>query len=175
MEEIRTLAGHAPVEYQVEIDGTPVSVRVTSDATLEIDGRAFHIDISAIEGLSNYSLLLNNASYEVVIEEKHGTYYALVRGKVHRIKVSDAATTVLPHGANVLPAGEAVMRAPMCGVVVEVPVTVGQAVEMNQIIVILESMKMENEIRCSRAGIVRELRVQAGAMVRESDILAIVG
>lgn len=175
MEEVRALAGHAAIAYQVEVDGTPVTVQFTSDATLYIGGHAFRPDVSAIEGLPLYSLLLDGASYEVVIDEKDGTYYALVRGKVHRIKVSDRTARTSPYATSVSPPSEAVIRAPLCGLVVEVPVTVGQAVEANQVITILESMKMENEILSPRSGIVQEVRVQAGSIVHEGDILVKVG
>lgn len=174
MEEIRALVGHTTT-YQVEIDGTPVAVQFTSDATLHIDGHTFHLDVSAIEGLPLYSLLLDNASYEVVIDEKDGTCYALVRGQVHQIRVSDRTMGLSTCAVSAPPASEAVIRAPMYGLVVEVPVSVGQAVEMNQAIVILESMKMLNEIRSSCTGIVREIRAQVGSTVREGDILAVVG
>lgn len=175
MEEVRALVGHPPITYQLEVDGTSITVQLTSDTTVQIDEHTFCSDVSAIEGLPLYSLLLDNASYEVVVDEKDGICYALVRGKVHRIKVSDRATQISPYGTGAPSAGETVIRAPMCGLVVEVPISVGQTVEINQVITILESMKMENEILTPRAGIVRELRAQTGSVVREGDTLAIVG
>jgi biotin carboxyl carrier protein len=63
------------------------------------------------------------------------------------------------------------IHAPLSGLVVDIPVLEGQAVDENQIVLILESMKMENEIRTPRAGTVREVKVQAGAVVRDGDVL----
>jgi len=175
LENTRTLVGGTPITYRVEVDGTPVTVDLMPDGTLHMEGRAFHLDVSEIQGLSLYSLLLDDASYEVVVDEKDGTYYALVRGKVHRVQVSGPAAQAALRAKSAMPAGDAVIRAPLCGLVVEVPVSAGQMVEADQIVLILESMKMENEIRTPRDGKVRDVRVQAGSIVRDGDILLVVG
>jgi len=66
------------------------------------------------------------------------------------------------------------IRAPMPGVVVAVPVAAGQSVATGQVLIILESMKMENEVRASRAGVVQAVRVRAGDMVNGRQVLAVV-
>jgi biotin carboxyl carrier protein len=63
------------------------------------------------------------------------------------------------------------VRAPMPGRVVRVPVVPGQAVEARQAVVVVEAMKMENELRAPRAGIVRALHVQAGDSVDAGQLL----
>ena len=174
MESSRTLDGDRPITYRVEIDGTPVTVDLMPDGTLHMEGRVFRLDVSEIQGLSLYSLLLDDASYEVVVDEKDGKYYALVRGKVHRIQVFNGAGPVTLKDRGAAPQGEVVVRAPLCGLVVEVSVSAGHPIEEGQVVLILESMKMENEIRAPRAGTVRDVRVQAGAVVRDGDVLLIV-
>jgi len=174
LEEIRALVGYGPITCQVQVDGTPVNVEFTSDGTLHIEDHTFHVDVAEVAGSSLYSLLIDDASYEVAIDEEGGTYYALVRGKVLRIKVQGRASATSSCGTDTPSTGEVVVRAPMCGQVIEVAVAVEQSVEMNQGILTLESMKMEIGIRSPRAGIVREVRVKAGNIVREGDILAVV-
>lgn len=174
MEGTWTLDGGRPITYRVEVDGTPMTVTLMPDGTLSMEGRTFRLDVSEIQGLSLYSLLVNEASYEVLVDERGGTYYALVRGKAHRIQVRDD----LPqHALGRAPAaeGEAVVRAPLCGLVVDIPVCEGDRVEENQLVAILESMKMENEIRAPRPGTVRAIRAKAGAIVREGDPLLTIG
>lgn len=174
MESLRALDGGRPITYRVEVDGTPMTVTLMSDGTLLIEDRTFTLDVSEIQGLSLYSLLVNEASYEVLVDERGETYYALVRGKVHRIRVQDTPAHPWPaHKAE--PTGDIVVRAPLCGLVVEIPVGEGDRVEENQVVVILESMKMENEIRAPRSGTVAGIRVQAGAVVREGDPLLTIG
>ncbi len=170
MESPRTLDGGRPITYRVEVDGTPITVTLMPDGTLVMEDRAFTLDVSEIQGLSLYSLLVNEASYEVLVDERGGTYYAMVRGKAHRIQVHDDLPQQ-PRARAAVAEGEVIVRAPLCGLVVEVCVGQGDRVEENQLVAILESMKMENEIRAPRPGTVRGIQAQAGAVVREGDPL----
>ena len=151
-----------------------MTVTLMPDGTLTLEGRTFSLDVSEIQGLSLYSLLVNEASYEVLVDERSGTYYALVRGKVHRIQVHDDLPRQSRPRAEAAQS-EVVVRAPLCGLVAEVCVKEGDRVEEDQVVAILESMKMENEIRAPRSGAVGDIRVQAGAVVREGDALLTIG
>ena len=71
-------------------------------------------------------------------------------------------------------AGSGSIEAPMQGTIVKVLVEVGQAVEAGVGIVVLEAMKMENQINADKAGTVKEIRVAAGDTVGGGDILAII-
>jgi acetyl-CoA/propionyl-CoA carboxylase, biotin carboxylase, biotin carboxyl carrier protein len=66
------------------------------------------------------------------------------------------------------------VEAPMQGTIVKVLVEVGQAVEVGAGIVVLEAMKMENQINAEKAGTVKEIRVTAGDTVGGGDVLAII-
>jgi biotin carboxyl carrier protein len=176
LEEIQARIGVAPITDRVAVHETPLDIQFISEGTLRVDGRTVRIDVAAIQDLSLYSLLLDNASYEVVVDEREGVYYALVRGQMYRVKAtngnaSDKRPAATP---SARPACRSVIRAPLCGLVVDVPAQVGQPVQPNQVLVVLESMKMENEILAPSSGVVREVRTKAGAIVREGDILAIV-
>jgi biotin carboxyl carrier protein len=63
------------------------------------------------------------------------------------------------------------LKAPMPGLVVAVPVHEGQPVEKGEVLVILESMKMQNELRSPRQGMVARLRVTSGDRVEKKDTL----
>jgi biotin carboxyl carrier protein len=67
--------------------------------------------------------------------------------------------------------GEMVIRSPMPGMIIAVPVEEGQAVEAGQTLVILESMKMENELKAPRAGTVHVVNVKAGDSVEQNKRL----
>ncbi len=70
--------------------------------------------------------------------------------------------------------GPIIITAPMSGRIASLKVEVGGRAEEGQSLVILEAMKMENEIACPRRGIVREIYVHAGALVKAGDKLALV-
>ena len=69
------------------------------------------------------------------------------------------------------PSGEISIRAPMPGLVVAIPVKLGQKIEKGDVLVVLESMKMENELKAPRAGIVSQVRVQSGQGVEQHQTL----
>jgi acetyl-CoA/propionyl-CoA carboxylase biotin carboxyl carrier protein len=71
-------------------------------------------------------------------------------------------------------AGSGTIEAPMQGTIVKVLVEVGQAVELGDPVVVLEAMKMENQITTDKAGTVKEVKVTAGATVGSGDVLVIV-
>jgi biotin carboxyl carrier protein len=70
--------------------------------------------------------------------------------------------------------GELKVKAPMPGLVVDVSVEVGQEVEVGDNVVILESMKMENELKAPRAGLIKGISVQAGDSVEKNQTLVII-
>ena len=71
--------------------------------------------------------------------------------------------------------GEAVVKSPMPGLIISVPVQEGQEVEKGDRIVILESMKMENELHSPRSGIVKHVYVVEGDSVEKGQLLATIG
>ena len=68
-----------------------------------------------------------------------------------------------------------VLTAPMPGVIIEVPVAVGDPVVDGQTLLVLEAMKMRNDLKAQRAGVVRRIEVQAGDQVRHGDVLLELG
>jgi biotin carboxyl carrier protein len=68
-------------------------------------------------------------------------------------------------------AGEFHLKAPMPGMVVSIPVEEGQQLEKGDVLVILESMKMQNELKAPRAGIVGRVRVKKGESVEQRQTL----
>ena len=67
--------------------------------------------------------------------------------------------------------GEVVIRSPMPGIVIDIAVKVGDAVQEGQTLVVVESMKMHNEFRAPRAGVVKAIRIERGAKVLMNTIL----
>ena len=150
-------------EYVIEIDGDEIRV----------DNELVRVDLTQ-SGIDNlYSLLLDGASYEVLVESKPDAHLVSLYGEQLPVKVEDERTRKLNAGRSApsLPQGEFAVRAPIPGLVVNVLVESEQAVEANQPLVILEAMKMENEIRAPRDGIVTKLEVEPGQRVEQNAAL----
>jgi pyruvate carboxylase subunit B len=108
-----------------------------------------------------------------------------VEGEVFKVRVSGAGMTVMPGAGAASPApapspppprtGEGTVIAPMQGLIVKIPVKVGDAVKLGDVVAVLEAMKMQNDIVTTVAGSVREVYVKEGEVVSPSQPLLAVG
>jgi biotin carboxyl carrier protein len=137
-----------------------------------VDGAARVVDAHPT-GPASLSLLIDHVVTEAGLVARGDTWAVVLGGRAHRLRLLDERT--LRGGARGgLDTGEREVRASMPGKVVAVLVEVGAAVEAGSGLLVIEAMKMENEIASPRAGTVRELRVQAGQAVEAGELLAIV-
>lgn len=123
-----------------------------------------------------FSLLVDNSSYEILVEQQGDEFGVLVEGKLHTVRVDDLerhrlAEVVSPRAA---PKVEIAIESPMPGLVVSVGVKVGQPVSRGQVLVVLESMKMENEVLAPQDGVVQAIRVAAGDFVTSHQVLLVI-
>lgn len=161
------------MKYYATIDEQTSEIEINQKGELCIDGKCEAVDFQRIGGSSVYSLLLRNASYEALVEARDDCYEVLVQGTLYRIRVQDERMRRLAQAARGFapPSGEIAIRAPIPGLIVAVPVENGQAIEEGEVLVILESMKMENELKAPRAGVVSQVRVQSGQSVEQHETL----
>jgi biotin carboxyl carrier protein len=120
-----------------------------------------------------YSVLWNGASYEVRVEEDRSGLHVTVDGRRYTMEVVDPRRwTMGGYGAGAL--GRQEIASPMPGKVVRVLVAEGDPVEAGQGVVVVEAMKMQNEMKAARAGRVITLAAVAGATVNAGEVLAVV-
>ena len=100
-----------------------------------------------------------------------------LRGEQFHVQVEDERTRRLHAGRQgpALPQGDLAVRAPIPGMVVKVLVQDGDEIIEDQPLIILEAMKMENEIRAVRSGVVRKVEVSAGQSVEQDAVLIVIG
>jgi len=138
--------------------------------TVVVDGRASEVDVREA-GPHIMSLIIGGRSHEVGIERCEGGYRVAVRGKVLAVDLVEAARgTAVPRRAA---GGPARVQAPMPGKLVRVLVAAGEEVGAGQGLVVMEAMKMENEIRAPRAGRVKEAPVREGQAVETGALLVL--
>lgn len=157
--------------------------RVTVDWR-PVGGAALSAGTDDADQAGHYSLLLGAQSYDVFVQpvpadDDDGTsrvFEVHVRGHVYRVRLADErarALASLTGGAHA--SGDANIRAPMPGLVSNLLVEEGAEVQRGQAVVVLEAMKMENDLPAPRAGIVKRLRVSKGQAVNQGDLLAVIG
>jgi biotin carboxyl carrier protein len=160
------------VRYYAKLEGKEYEcVLEGGNGTLSIvvDGKRFSVDLRHIPRSHTWSVLLDGRSYEFTVHE-HEEQLELAGGAgVFHVAVEDARThaaraqTLAARG----PQGPRLVRAVMPGIVREVTVAPGQAVERAQPLLILEAMKMQNEVRAPEPGTVRAVFVAKGDTVEK--------
>jgi biotin carboxyl carrier protein len=97
----------------------------------------------------------------------------LLQGRLYVVEVEDERQRTLRESSSgqARDRGQFCLRSPMPGLIVAVPVAEGQAVTRGQDLVVLESMKMQNELKAPRDGVVGDVRVHAGDRVEHDQIL----
>lgn len=118
-----------------------------------------------------YSVLLDGRSYEARIEENPNALIVVIEGFRFEIEVRDPRRMARRGGAPGR-GGVETITAPMPGKVVRVLVAAGEAVEAGQGLLVVEAMKMQNEMKASRAGKVATLAAREGLTVAAGEILA---
>ena len=112
--------------------------------------------------MKKYTITVNGTAYEVEVEEA---------GVV--ASAPKAAAAPAPKAAAPVAAGAATVSAPMPGKVLEVKVKAGDAVKSGDVLMILEAMKMQNEIMAPADGTVSDVRVSAGQTVSTGDVMIV--
>jgi biotin carboxyl carrier protein len=142
-----------------------------------VDGRAVEIDSQQLDGARQvepgvYSVLLDGASFEVRIQPAPQGWSASAGGRRFAVEVRDPRDASRSSRAAI-GSGRQNVAAPMPGKVVRVLVAAGDQVETSQGLVVVEAMKMQNELKANRPGRVIEIRAREGETVGAGDILVV--
>jgi biotin carboxyl carrier protein len=148
-----------------------------------VDGRAIEVDSQQLESVLEgetgvYSVLLDGASYEIRIQPSghgltaNGKFTASVADRRFNVEVRDPRDAS-PGSRAAIGSGRQNVTAPMPGKVVRVLVDKGDQVDTSQGLVVVEAMKMQNELKASRPGRVMEIRAREGETVGAGDTLVV--
>jgi pyruvate carboxylase subunit B len=163
------------VKYYVRIGAHTVEVDVDG-GRVRLDGAELEVQLASVPGTPLHHLLLAGESWTVAAQsleglgESGGPRWILgLAGEQAEIEVVDERTRQIQlltaHRSSAV--GGGVVRAPMPGLVVRVEVSEGQSVSPGVGLVVVEAMKMENELRATRSGVVTKIHVRAGTAVEK--------
>ena len=161
------------MKYVTTIDDRQFIVEILDDHHIVVDGVKFEMNFIPVGNQPVFSLILDGHSYDAHVSQEDRLWQILVQGQMYYAQVEDEREKRLRSSMEGMVAGqdEFHLKAPMPGLVVAVPVQEGQLVEKGDVLVILESMKMQNELRAPRQGLVARLRVAPGDRVEKKDTL----
>jgi biotin carboxyl carrier protein len=139
-----------------------------------IDGATYQATFEALPGTPLRVLIVNGRPRTLAVRPHgRGRWAIAANGEWRDVEVVDERTRYIRSlaAAEAKPAAAHVIKAPMPGLVVRVEVDPGQAVATGAGVLVLEAMKMENELRAAAGGTVRAVRVQAGQAVEKGQVL----
>jgi biotin carboxyl carrier protein len=158
--------------FEAAVDGRTLKVEVRQQNgrySLALDGEALDVDF-AETGAHFASLLISGRSYEVGIERHTDGYRIVLPGESLDVRLRSthqgSGSAVTRSGV-----GPARLEAPMPGKIVRVLTAVGEEVTVDQGLIVMEAMKMENELRAPRAGRVQTIHVSEGQAVETGAVL----
>ncbi len=150
------------------------------DYSLKINGHNYNVQIdNANEDSTVMHVAVNGETYEVEIEGSKTTkvskpQVAPAPKSANSAMITPATAAPSPRVAAAAPTSGVSIKCPLPGTVIALKVAVGDKVSAGQTLVILEAMKMENNIDADRAGVVKQVLVQQGATVMEGDTLIVI-
>lgn len=163
------------MKYIVELNGERRDVTISGDTLTYENDSSVEAELSDLEGSPVRMVRIGTEVFRVVAErrEGRGRYYLWVDGYRFEVEALDERRRALRDlsSANAGPTGPAPILAPMPGLIVRVNVVAGDTVEAGQGVVVMEAMKMENELRATAAGRVRSVEVTPGTAVEKGALL----
>ncbi len=144
------------------------------DGTLTLEGEPVRLEIAETDRLS-YSVVLNGRPFRILACRNGDSYLVLLGGSQHQVTVESERSRLIRHysQSSATTHHRLEIHAPMPALVVRVEVQPGDQVTAGQGIIILEAMKMENEIKAHQAGTVKAVQVAKGEAVEKGQLLVL--
>ena len=150
------------------------------DYSLKINGHNYSVQIDDVNEASTVAhVVVNGVDYEVEIEGAKAStvskpQVAPAPKSANSAMITPSSATPSPRIAAAAPSSGYSVKCPLPGTVLSVKVAAGDTIAAGQTLVVLEAMKMENNIDADRGGVVKQVLVQKGATVMEGDVLIVI-
>jgi biotin carboxyl carrier protein len=165
------------MRYVVTVEGETFEIDVGHGGRVWVDRQPLDVDLRGIDGQPQYSLLVDHRSYEAHVEEMdEEECRMIVAGRPYRAQFQRPGQRCPQDDSDrSCSAASGEVCAPLPGLVVAVPVEVGQRVAPGDVVVVLESMKMNLEICSPWRGVVRSVHTLPGTDVVQGEVVVGVG
>jgi biotin carboxyl carrier protein len=162
------------MKYFVQVGTEEIEVVLDGDV-VTVDGQSATAHVTDVEGTPVRMVTIGDEVHRVIARRgsARGRYTLWLDGFRHEVEALDERTRAIRElaAASAGPSGPAPVVAPMPGMIVRITAEVGDQVQPGQGLVVMEAMKMENELRAMAAGTVRAILVQPGMAVEKGAIL----
>jgi acetyl/propionyl-CoA carboxylase alpha subunit len=164
---LRLATGDHEIEVEPSADGT-YELRLSEDEVRRVS-------LERIGGSARYSLLVDDKPWDVFAEEGPTGFTIVVGGRTMTVGTQTGRRGGKggPESLEVDDGGEWVLKSPMAGVVQDILVKADDEVEQGQVLIVVEAMKMQNELHARRAGTVKAVYVSVGQRVDQGTPLLV--
>jgi acetyl/propionyl-CoA carboxylase alpha subunit len=162
----------------IEIDGKLRRLDLTRNPgdnswTAILDGEPIGVDVCRVQpGI--LSLIVSGRTFRCVLDEGPLETAIQIGGQRYLFSIEDPRSLTSRRRKAGASAGQQVIKAPMPGRIVRVLVAPGEQVAAHQGVVVIEAMKMQNELKAARAGTIAEIKTEAGATVAAGEVLLLI-
>ena len=166
------------INYHVTIDGMEheLAIEELADAgafEVNLGGKKVKADLRQA-GPSSFSIIVGTRSFDLDVIRQGDELVVSSRSGVMRVTLEDARRRLMQSRGSREVSGKVQMRAMMPGRVLSIAVKAGDQVEAQQGVLVIEAMKMENELKSPKAGKVVEVKVVAGQTVEKGELLIVI-
>ena len=165
------------MKLQIDIAGKKHRVELTQAGerpVWTIDGERLEADAAAVSpGI--YSILIDGKSFDVHVECLGSQLRVITGGREFKVIIQDEREWRRNRAGSVEAEGRQQVLAPMPGKIMRVLVSAGDSVRAGQGLLVVEAMKMQNEIRAPKSGTIDRVRVVEGQTVNAGEVVVIVG
>ena len=168
------------MKYVITVEGRTYEIELDRGGRVWINNEPYDVDLTSVDGLPEYSLLLDHRSYETHVEESKAEAeddesVMVVAGRPYRTQVKTGRRKAKKGKGESGQTGSGKVKAPLPGLIVSLPVEEGQRVAEGDVVAVLESMKMNLELRAPRGGLIEGVHGVQGAEVKQGDVLVTMG
>jgi propionyl-CoA carboxylase alpha chain len=163
------------VNYRVTVAGRSFDIEVEHERLVRVNGHSLYLDLEQVSGLPLYSLGLDDEGYLVFVEEGQGEYQVEVQGQNYPVQIEELRPRLATQRFECSGDGQECLAisAPLAGNLVSLLVSAGDRVEEGQAVAIVESMKMQMELKAPRAGMVEAVHSTPGRTVDQDEVLVV--
>lgn len=161
------------MKFRTTVAGRTFRIEVDHEQLVWVDGRPIYISLERLGGLPLYALTLGDNGYLLFVERAQETYQVEVQGRTYAVQVVHDLPRLGPRrpADSVEPCRRISVQAPLAGRLLAICVAVGDPVEAGQVVAVLESMKMQMELRAPHGGVVEGVHIAPGTDVIQGATL----
>lgn len=164
------------MKYVTIINNEQYEVEINKDGQILVNGVAREVDFLDL-GQDLFSIITNNRSMQAVITQTshQSNIDVMLDNRMYEAQVFDERALLMANRkGGLMGSNSGEVHAPMPGLIVKVVAELDQVIEANHTVVILESMKMQNELKAPITGILRAIHCEAGKTVDKGELLLLI-